>query len=191
MLLGAGFSFANVSTNSGNVKLYGVEGDLSWKASSMLSFDAAAAINASSINSFFSTTVSKLTGVFDFNGKEQRQTSKYSANIGVNLAGDIASMKDATWMLRTDFNYKSGMYTNEANTTKSKGRKIVNVRASVTKGPVTVDLFVNNLFNDTNPQTIADASLFTTTFAFTSIPNSVQIGLPEKRTGGVQVKVKF
>ena len=186
-----GFSFANVSTNAGNVRLYGVEGDVAWKASSMLSFDAAAAINASSINSFFSTTVSKLTGVFDFSGKEQRQTSKYSANIGVNLTGSIAGMTDATWLLRTDFNYKSGMWTNEANTTKSAGRKVVNVRASVTKGPVTFDLYVNNLFDDTNPATVADASLFTTSFAFTSIPNSVQIGLAEKRTAGMQVKVKF
>jgi len=87
------------------------------------------------------------------------------------------------------------MYTNEANTTKSAARKVVNLRGSVTKGSVSVDLYVNNLFNDTNPATIADASLFTYNssplFAYTSIPNSVQIGLPEKRTAGVQVKVKF
>ena len=83
------------------------------------------------------------------------------------------------------------MFTDEANLTRSKARHVFNARASVTKGPVTVDLFVNNLFNDTNPQTVADASLFTTTFAFTTISNSVQLGLPEKRTGGVQVKVKF
>jgi iron complex outermembrane receptor protein len=186
-----GFSFANVSTNAGNVKLYGIEGDVAWKINSMISLDAAGAINASSINSFYSTTVSKLTGVFDFSGKEQRQTSKYSANVGINFAGDIGGTKDASWLVRADFNYKSGMYTNEANTTKSAARKVVNLRGSVTKGSVSVDLYVNNLFNDTNPATIADASLFTTNFAYTSIPNSVQIGLPEKRTAGVQVKVKF
>ena len=186
-----GFSFANVSTNAGNVRLYGLEGDLAWKVNSLISLDAAAAINASSIQSFYSTTVSKLTGVFDFSGKEQRQTSKYSANIGVNFAGDLPGATNATWLVRADFNYKSGMWTNEANTTKSAARKVVNLRGSVTKGSVTFDLYVNNLFNDTNPQTVADASLFTTNFAYTSIPNSVQLGLPEKRTAGVQVKVKF
>jgi iron complex outermembrane receptor protein len=186
-----GFSFVNVSTNAGNVKLYGIEGDLTYKVNSLISIDAAAAINASKINSFFSTTVSKISGIFSFAGNEQRQTSKYSANIGVNLGGEIGGMDDASWLVRGDFNYKSGMWTNEANIAKSRGRKVVNLRASVTKGPFTFDVFVNNLFNDLNPQTIADASLFTTTFAFTSTPNAVQLGLPEKRTGGVQLKVKF
>jgi iron complex outermembrane receptor protein len=185
-----GFSFFNVSTNVGRAKLYGIESDVSWKVSPLVTIDAAGAINGSSIQSFASTTVSKLTGIFDYSGKQMKQTSKYSANVGVTFGGDLAG-SDASWFFRTDWNYKSGMFTDEANLTRSKARHVFNARASVTKGPVTVDLFVNNLFNDTNPQTVADASLFTTTFAFTTISNSVQLGLPEKRTGGVQVKVKF
>ncbi|KPF90757.1 TonB-dependent receptor [Novosphingobium sp. AAP83] len=186
-----GFSFVNVSNNTGNVDMYGIEADLAWKVNDLISIDAAGAINDSSIQSFRSTIVSRLTGVFDFRGNENKQTSKYSANVGVTFGGDLGGMDDASWFFRTDWNYKSGMWTNEANTTKTRGRNVFNARASITKGQVQLDVFVNNIFNDTNPATVADASLFTTTFAFTSVPNSVQLGLPERRVGGIQAKISF
>lgn len=186
-----GFSFVNVSNNTGNVDMYGFETDLSYKLNDLITIDAAGAINGSKIDTFRSTTVSRLSGIFDYSGNEMKQTSKYSANIGITLGSDIAGMDDASWFFRTDWNYKSGMWTNEANTTKSRGRNVFNARASITKGSVQFDVFVNNIFNDTNPATVADASLFTTTFAFTAVPNSVQIGLAEKRTAGIQAKITF
>ena len=186
-----GFSFVNVSNNTGNLDMYGLETDLSWRINDLITIDAAGAINASNIDTFRSTIVSRLTGIFDFSGNETKQNSKYSANVGVTFGGDIAGVSDARWFFRTDWNYKSGMWTNEANTTKSRARNVFNARASVTKGPVQIDVFVNNIFNDTNPLSVADASLFTQTFAFTAVPNAVQIGLPEQRTAGIQAKITF
>lgn len=186
-----GFSFFNVAANTGTAKLYGLESDVSWKVNDLITIDAAGAINASKIDTFKSTTVSKLTGVFDYSGNEMKQTSKYSANVGVTFGGDVAGTSDMSWFFRTDWNYKSGMWTNEANIARSKARHVFNARASITKGQVSIDVFVNNLFNDLNPATIADASLFTPSFAYTSVPASVQLGLPEKRTAGVQAKIKF
>ncbi len=186
-----GFSFANVSANAGSTDLYGLEGDMSWKVNNLITLDAAGAINGSKIKFLKSTAISQLSGIFDFSGKQMKQTSKYSANIGVTFGGNIASMADTSWYLRTDWNYKSGFYTNESNVANTKARSVFNIRASVTKGSFTLEGFVNNIFNDVNPISAADNFVFTPTFGLTAINSAILIGLPEKRTAGVVGKLKF
>lgn len=186
-----GKSFVNVTANSGSTDLKGIEADLTFKVNDLITLDAAGAINDSSIKDYKSTTVSQLTGLFDYSGKEMKQTSKYSANVGIVFSGEIASMKDASWYVRTDWSYKSGFWTNEANVAKTRGRNVFNIRGSITKGPLTVDVFVNNIFNDRNPVSAADNFTFTPSFALTGISSAIQLGLPELRTAGVQAKVKF
>jgi len=186
-----GRSFVNVTANSGSTDLKGLEADVTYKLNDLITIDAAAAFNDSSINSYKSTTVSQLTGVFDYSGKEMKQSSKYSANIGVVFGGELGGQKDASWYFRTDWAYKSGFWTDEANVAKTKGRNIFNLRGSVTKGQISFDVFVNNLLNDKNPISAADNFVFTPNFALTGIASAIQIGLPEKRTAGVQAKIRF
>lgn len=185
-----GFSFINASANSGSVDLKGIEGEMSWQATDFLTIEAAGAINDSSIKDFRSTTVSQLTGVFDFSGNEIKNTSKYSANIAATVGTDIAAW-DGRWFLRGDLGYKSGQWTNEANTTKSKGRNVVNVRAGISKGNLSLEAFVTNLFNNKNPVSVADNFTLTSSFAFAARNSAIMVGLPDLRTAGVQAKVKF
>jgi iron complex outermembrane receptor protein len=186
-----GLSFIAVSANSGKADLYGIEGDMNWKVNKLITIDAAGAINDSKIKVFKATAVSQLTGVFDYSGKKLKQTSKYSANVGVTFGGEIDGLSDASWYLRGDWNYKSGFFTDEANVAKTKGRHVFNARASITQGALTFDVFVNNIFNDRNPISAADNFVFTPTFNRTAIGSAIQLGLPELRTAGVQAKIRF
>ncbi|NOW45905.1 iron complex outermembrane receptor protein [Novosphingobium sp. SG751A] len=186
-----GTSFQNVSANTGNVDLYGVEGDFSLKVNDLITLDGAGAINASDIKQYRSTTVSQLTGMFDFSGKEMKNTSKYSANLGILLHGDLASVSDGKWFARFDWNFKSGMWSNEANILRTPDRHIFNLRGGVSKGNVSVEAFVNNLFNNHTYTSIGDNYAIDNTLARFGFYSAAVVGLPELRTFGLQLKVKM
>lgn len=186
-----GTSFQNVAANTGNVDLYGIEGDFSFKVNDMITLDGAAAINASDIKQYRSTTVSQLTGMFDFSGKEMKNTSKYSANMGIMFRGSLPSAIDGNWFARFDWSYKSGQWSNEANILRTPDRHIFNLRGGVSKGNVTVEAFVNNLFNNHTYTSISDNYAIDNTLARFGYSSAALVGLPDLRTLGVQVKIKM
>ena len=186
-----GTSFQNVASNTGNVDLYGIEGDASLRVNDMISLEGAAAINASDIKQFKSTTVSQLTGMYDFSGKEMKYTSKYSANLGVMFRGELSGVKDGKWFGRMDWNFKSGQWSNEANILRTPDRHIFNIRGGVSKGNVSVEAFVNNLFNNHTYTSIGDNYAIDNTLARFGFFSAAVVGLPELRTAGVQVKIKM
>lgn len=186
-----GFTFINTSANSGSVDLYGVELDTNWKVNDLVSIDASGAMNGSDIKYFRSTTLSQLTGMYDFSGKEMKYTSKYSANIGVVLAGDLKNVADGKWFTRLDWNFKSGVWSNEANIAKTPDAHKFNFRAGVSKGRVAVDVFVNNLLNDKTYTSLTDNYVLDPSFAHSAYFSALMVGLPDLRTFGLQVKVKM
>ncbi|MPS68474.1 MULTISPECIES: TonB-dependent receptor [unclassified Novosphingobium] len=186
-----GFSFVNTSANSGDVDLYGVEGEVSWRPTDFITIDAAGAVNETDIQKFTSTTISALTGIYDFSGKEMKNTSKYSANVGVTLGTEIAGWDEGRWFVRGDWNFKSGQWSNEANLAKTPDLHLFNVRAGITHGQITVEAFVNNLFNNHTPISVSDNFVFNPTFSYTARYSALMLGLPELRTAGIQTKITF
>ncbi|HWU03843.1 MAG TPA: TonB-dependent receptor, partial [Novosphingobium sp.] len=183
-----GYSFVTGSANSGSVDLYGVEAELTYRVSPLITIDAAGAMNATDIKQFKNTTLSQLTGIYDFSGKEMKNTSKYSGNIGITFGGGVVGMRDSKWFWRTDWNYKSGMWSNEANLVRSPDLHLFNTRAGISKGKVSVDVFVNNVFNNHTYTSISDNYTFPVGLAAYS---AVLVGLPDLRTFGLQAKLKF
>lgn len=181
----------NTSANSGNVDLYGFEAEGSWKVNDLITLDGAMAINASDIKQFKSTTVSQLTGIFDFSGKEMKNTSKYSANFGINLGGALPVLADARWFTRFDWNYKSGQWSNEANIVRTPDRHIFNLRGGVSRGNISLEAFVTNLFNNHTYTSIADNYTFDNNLSHLGYFSALVVGLPELRTFGLQLKVKM
>lgn len=186
-----GYSFVNTSANAGSVDLYGLEADASWRPTDFLTIDAAAAYNDSDIQEFASTTVSALTGIYDFSGKEMKNTSKYSANVGIQVGTEIAAWDRGRWFVRGDWNFKSGMWSNEANIAKSPDMHFFNARAGISHGNISLEAFVNNVFNTKTPISISDNFLFTPSFAYTARNSALVLGLPELRTAGIQAKITF
>ncbi|NBC35969.1 TonB-dependent receptor [Novosphingobium sp. FSY-8] len=183
-----GYSFVTASANAGSVDLYGVEGEFALKVNDLITIDGAAAINASRILDYRAPTISQLTGVFNFRGKEMKNTSKYSATMGITFGGEVAGLTDSKWFWRTDWIYKSGVWSNEANVVRTPDLHLFNMRAGITKGNVSLEVFANNLFNNHTYNSISDNYTFPTGLAYYS---AVLVGLPELRTLGIQAKVKF
>lgn len=176
--------------NAGATDVYGIEGDLSLRVNDLISLDAAGAINVTDVQKFSYPTVTTFTGISDFSGKQLPNTSKYSASAGITFGGNVVGQENTTWFWRTDWNYKSGVYSNVANTTRLKDRNVVNTRVGISIDKLSLQLFVNNVFNNKSPISLNDNYAIDPTFAFSAY-SALQVGLPEKRTAGIQAKVTF
>ncbi len=184
-------SFVSGYANTGEVDLYGVEAQLSWKPIDLITLDAGGAINASDIQSFISPTQTALTGITDYSGNEMPYASKYSANVGLMFAGNVRGEEDMSWFFRGDYNYKSGFFVNQANTTWTQDSHKVNFRAGLQKGTVSVQAFVTNAFNNKAYTSATDNYTITADYAYLSTNSAVLVGLPELRTAGIEMKIDF
>lgn len=147
-------------------------------------------INDTKIKEYTNPPVSRLTGVFDFSGNELPQTSKYSANVGVQFGGDLNG-GDASWFARADYGFKSGMWSSAANIVKTQDSHKVNLRVGTGIGPFSYELFVTNVFNNKAYSSIGEQSLFANNFPYSSTLSALVVGLPDLRTYGMKVGYKF
>jgi iron complex outermembrane receptor protein len=177
--------------NTGSADVRGVELDATYQLLRSVSLNVAGAIADSEIKSYRSALVTTLTGITDYSGKEMPNTSKYSANAGLQYDGDLGEGLEGTWFARADYVYKSGVWSNAANIVKTPDRHTVNVRIGATHGSVSADIFVTNLFDNKAYTSIADQYVFTNNFAYTSKLSAIVVGLPERRTFGLQVKYRY
>ncbi|WP_237713893.1 TonB-dependent receptor [Novosphingobium sp. Rr 2-17] len=187
----ANVSFVSGYSNSGSVDLYGVEGQFGWHPFDLVTIDGAAAINETYILSFSSPNVTALTGISDFRGKEMPNTSKYSANLGIQLGGNVKGQEKTTWFVRADWNFKSGFWTNQANTTKTSDSHKVNFRTGATWGNKSLQVFMTNAFNNKAYTSATDNWTIEQNYRYLSKYSAVLVGLPELRTMGVEFKVNF
>lgn len=181
----------NGQVNVGSVDMKGVELDLNYRASDLVTIGAAGSFNDSHIKSYVSPIYTGITGITDYSGKEMPFTSKWSANANVEFHGDVKGFDDATWFGRVDYLFKSGVWASQANIVKTPDIHKVNVRAGITRGPVSIEAFVTNLFNNKAFTTIGAQGLFTGNPAYLTTYSALVVGLPELRTGGIQIKYKF
>jgi iron complex outermembrane receptor protein len=186
-----GFSFVTASMNAGSVNLRGIEGEVSWRPTDFVTIDAAGAINDSDIKSFASSTVSSLSGIYDYSGKEMKNTSKYSANVGIQVGTEISGWDDGSWFVRGDWNFKSGVWSNEANLARTPDLHLFNGRAGIKHGNISLEVFVNNIFNNKTPLTVSDNYVLSPGFPYSARTSALMLGLGELRTAGVQAKIRF
>ncbi|GAB7555054.1 TonB-dependent receptor [Novosphingobium sp. 11B] len=178
------------SANTGSIDMKGVELETNWRLNDLITINAAGAINDSKILKYTNPPVSRLTGVFDFHGNELPQTSKYSANVGVQFGGELNS-GDASWFARADYNFKSGMWSSAANVVKTQDSHKVNLRAGTNIGPFSYEMFVTNAFNNKAYTSVGEQGLFANGFPYSSTLSALVVGLPDLRTYGVKVGYKF
>ncbi|WP_298195967.1 TonB-dependent receptor [Novosphingobium sp.] len=178
--------------NSGSVDVKGLEADLTWRANDLVTFEFAGAYTDTNIKAFKSVPLSQLTGIFNYAGKEMPFTSKWSTNTAVTF-GHPLGKGDARWFWRTDWSYRSGFWSGHANTTRTAGRNVVNTRLGITLGDYTIEGFVTNLFNDTKINSLTDNTLFDPVGQPFGVRNNAALfyNLPDKRTAGIQLRIKF
>jgi iron complex outermembrane receptor protein len=179
------------TANTGNVDMKGIEFEGSFAINDLITINGAGSLNDSKIKDYVSPTVSQLSGLFDYNGKQMPNTSKWSASAGIQFGGGIRGQDASSWFARADYVYKSGVYSNAANIVRTPKFYNVNARVGVTIDKLSIEAFVNNVFNNDAYTSIADNYQFTPNFAYTSTHSAIVVGLREKRTAGVQAKLSF
>jgi len=180
-------------SNAGNTRIKGLEADIWGNPMDGLVMTLSGAMTDSSIKTFTDPSISQLTGVIDdgFKGNSLPFTSKYSANIGVELTGAIAAMDDG-FFIRSDIGYKSRQFIDPANLTWISGRTAVNMRAGLRRDNFSVEVFATNLFNDRNYTSAGQNTLLTPGFAIAGRGNAyINVGLPELRMFGIKASFDF
>lgn len=180
-------------TNSGKVRVKGVEANVSTRLSDALTVD----LNGAFIDTFTVRAVNSgataLTGMSDFRGKEQPFTSKWSGTASLSYAAPLGGSSDLTGFGRADFVYKSGNYSDVANIVRSPDMNQVNVRAGIRNETYSVEVFATNLFNNRAYYNVSNNSLTTPT-PITPNPGVAGIliaQLRELRTLGIRASFNF
>ena len=173
----------------------GVELELLARPTRHVELNFAAAMTDSSIRTYSTPSVSQISGVIDggFKGKQLPLSSKLSMNLGAQYSADLSAWKDATWFARADASWKDKQFLDASNINWIKARTVVNLRAGITRGPLAVDVFVNNAFDDDNYVAGFTGTVLLPNFAPVAANNAqsyVITGLPELRMYGVRIAYK-
>lgn len=177
--------------NTGKVRMSGIEGDVSIYPTHRLSLNLSGAINDSHILKLQAPTVTALTGLTDFRGKQNPLTSKYSAAAGVEYDAPIKSDDDLEAFGRVDFTFKSGVFTDAANITRTPDMNQVDLHLGVRNKTILIEGYVSNLFNNKAYAAAMDYYAFNTTFAHTAYNSAVAVSLRDLRTVGVRARYAF
>jgi iron complex outermembrane receptor protein len=177
------------AANTGSIDMKGIELEGTYHLSRAIDINFSGAVNDSSINSYRNAQVSQLTGITNFRGKENPNTSKYSANLGVQYNGEFSG--GSTWFVRSDYSFKSGVWSDAANTVRTRDLHLVNLRAGVDVGPVSISAWVRNVFDNHTYTSISNTSVLSNNFAYSTYFSGVIVGLPELRTFGLEGKFRF
>ena len=179
--------------NSGEVTVQGVEVDLAYSPIREIVVNFAAAMNDSSIKSFTDPGTSRYSGVIDsgFRGNSLPLSAKYSMNLGAQYNGQLASLEDGGWFIRGDLSWKDKQYVDAANLSWIKARSLVNLRAGISKGDMTLEAFINNVFDDKNYVGVSTNAPLTPFFTIAGGLGYLNVGLPDLRTVGLKATYKF
>ncbi|MDR7102288.1 TonB-dependent receptor domain-containing protein [Croceicoccus sp. BE223] len=176
--------------NTGRADLYGVEFEAVVKPVQGITMNLSGAYTASDIKAYSNLLVTSLTGVSDFSGKEMPGVAKFTGNIGVQYDGRLGA-GELPFFVRADFSHRSGQWVNQANLLKTDPIDKVNLRAGITFDAISLQAFVNNLFEDKSYTAASDYFAFTYNFAYFGNNSALLASLPQKRTAGVTAKVSF
>ena len=180
--------------NTGQVIATGIEVDLLARPTDNVTLQFSAAMNDSDIKSFEDPLISSISGVVGdgFRGKMMPLAPKFSANLGAQYDADLPMWDDSTWFARADVSYKGKQFLDASNIAWIKARTQVNLRAGVTKGPLSVDAFIQNAFDNEDFVSAAQNSLLTPDFSLTGAGlGYVNAALPERRVFGLKVGYQF
>jgi len=177
--------------NTGKVRVKGVEVELTAYPVARVMLNASGAINDTEILELSAPAVTLLTGITDFRGNQNPLTPKYTGSFSAQYSVPIPSLDEGEAFLRGDFAYKSGVYTNGANTTKTPDYKQVNLRAGLKTANVLFEGFVTNVFNDRAYNSAIDYNLIDPSLAYLGVSSAVAVGLRELRTYGLRIRYSF
>lgn len=181
------------SANSGRVRIWGLESNNSIKLAKGLDLDLTGAY----INSYILQGTNVPVSNFyngnpnaTFRGKEQPYISKWSGS--ASLAYTTPIKKDLDAFGRVDFTYKSGGWSDVANSVRAPDMNQVNIRLGIRGEHYSIEGWMTNVFNNRAYYNISTQSIISNaTPAGTGSYSALIAQLRELRTAGVRLSFNF
>ncbi len=174
-----------ISENVGQTDLTGVELDGSFTPYPGLTFDGGVAYTPSDIKKYNCTICAlSVTGNPNVNGNQLAGTPAVSSNLGVEYKHPLVGEYDG--YARLDWTYQGKIFEDETNLAWIAPSSKVNVRAGVTRGKMSFEGYITNLFDDTS---YVDAQRNEDLLENSS--NAAIVGLPARRTFGLRFRDAF
>jgi iron complex outermembrane receptor protein len=180
-----------VTTNTGKVRMSGVEGEMTAFLTPELTLDMSGAYNNSYILNFAQATLTQLTGISNFRGKQNPGTPRFSATASLQYVQPIPGHEQLKGFVRTDYSFKSGVYSDAANIVRTPAQNLVNLRIGLKDENASIEAFVTNVFNNKAYTSVSDNYIYNAAFAYTRYNSALVVGLPELRTFGVRASYSF
>lgn len=178
------------NTNAGSVRLSGFEGSVSADLTRKLTLDLSGAYTNSYILTAANSSVTALTGITNYRGKQNAFVSKWSGTAALQYTTPVGA-HDLDAYGRIDFTYKSGSYSNIANIVRTPDMNQVNLRLGLRNKTYSLEGFVTNVFNNRAYYSVVDGYALTPDFSHTATSSALVVQLRELRTFGVRAGINF
>lgn len=181
-------SQANIVRNTGKIKLYGVEGDVSVQATRQLQFNASGAYNYSRVESGFCSDCVGINRTNNLAGKRLIFAPRYTWSLGGEYSDKITY--DMDWFARADYSWRGKRFVDQANVAFIGPKEVLNLRLGIRNEFLNVELYCSNCTNDLTlaSATYASADVFTIGLG---TRQEIRYGLPDRRTVGVRAGLTF
>lgn len=113
----------------------------------------------------------------------------FSSNIGVEYNMPISA--DYRWYIRSDFTHRSRIYSSYDNINWIGDANIVNAATGFTSDNVSLQLYVNNVFNNKQYLGIQSTTSLLGNNVTSNTGNAVVLSMPVLREGGVRLQFHF
>lgn len=173
-----------LASNTGKVRIKGVEAEAAWRIVPALTLGGTFALNDTEVLSYPCTTCVPFIGTNNVNGNQLPLSPKYSGSVTADLDVPLGSSSWAAFF-HADYSYRRSMYVDYENLIRTGDINLVNLRAGVSDDQVRVELFVTNAFQN---RTLVSADRNTDN-AGGAI--GFKVGLPEKREVGARIRYTF
>ena len=173
----------NVVVGGSEVMLAGVEMDVTYRVTPELTFEGTYDYSSAKIRSTTDLVSLQLLGVADPKGKVMPHTPVDSGSVSADYERDIGGGMSAFG--RIDYVYTGRQYDSEANLAWTPDANRVNLRVGVQRGPLRLELFALNVFNDKTPTNIQR-----NTDAYTG-QNTITVAPPMPASLGVHLSARY
>lgn len=181
--LGAGVSTATVVMPDGEVELYGLELQTTFKATPRLTFDGTLGYAETKIKNTSCVTCARITGETNPVGNRLERYPAITGSASLDYRVPVSGSFDGFG--RLDYFYTGKIFATEANVAYIPGGSKLNFRIGVENDKYSFSLFVRNLLNDKTPigiNRVADTY---------DSSNNIALAPPEKRLIGATVRVSY
>ena len=176
---------------TGDARIYGGELESSFALTDNWTIDANVAWAHARYKDYQFNFVAAIAGFTQQRGNTIPRYPEWTGNVAVSWQGALSDTLDG--FFRADAIYFGKAFTDESNLAFARAYQLVNLRGGVDTGPLRVELFVENLFDEDRYAAAARFSNFSrpVNFGTFTAHQGINVSPQPKREFGVRMAAKF